>query len=370
MPSGRHVSVVHRFPSSHVSPGLHLTHPAMGSLWPVQPVVASHALSTVHGSWSSQSEGKGRPDTQTPPRQVSRPLQSVMSSQGLPSSGVLWQRPLSHTSAVHGFPSSHAGLGPFGLHGFCTQSPFGVVGSQIFPGPQSFSAPCWQPLLASQVSGPSVQGFWSSQETPRCWQPAAGTHESVVHTFKSSQSFAPPPRHPAPRQVSPVVQRLPSSHVVPSCSGSFWHPYTGLQASDVQVLPSSQVARAGRRQWGSQPSQSAGLPSSHSSGNSGGAPLPHAGQGTRQPSGTSARVVGSRPVHSGRTKPAGHGARGGLMILAPAVCGGVLEHAVLVPVWRVVRTAPLTVIPLRPITRLAAGTPPASVLSTPPVIVT
>src|SRR5439155_75999 len=168
------------------------------------------------------------------------------------------------------------------------------------------------------------------------------------------QSFAPPPRHPAPRQVSPVVQRLPSSHVVPSCSGSFWHPYTGLQASDVQVLPSSQVARAGRRQWGSQPSQSAVLPSSHSSGNSGGAPLPHAGQGTRQPSGTSARVVGSRPVHSGRTKPAGHGARGGLMILAPAVCGGVLEHAVLVPVWRVVRTAPLTVIPLRPITSPAA----------------
>ncbi|TMA69022.1 MAG: hypothetical protein E6J68_02365 [Deltaproteobacteria bacterium] len=159
----------------------------------MQPVVASHALSTVHGSWSSQSAGKGGPDTQTPPRQVSRPLQSVVSSQALPSSGVLWQRPPSHTSAVHGFPSSHAGLGPFGLHGFCTQSPFGVVGSHTFPRPQSFSVPCWQPRLASQVSGPRVQGLWSSQEIASCVHPVAGTHESALHTFRSSHWVALPP---------------------------------------------------------------------------------------------------------------------------------------------------------------------------------
>src|SRR5439155_26294105 len=137
-------------------------------------------------------------------------------------------------------------------------------------------------------------------------------------------------------------------------SGSFWQPYTGSQPSDVQALPSAQVGRPGRRQWGSQPSQSAMLPSSHSSGNSE-RPLPHAGQGTRQPFGTSARVVGSRPVQGGRTQPVGmhrplpappggsqsasrvqlvpmspavhtrHGPRAGLMILAPSVWGRVLE---------------------------------------------
>src|SRR5204862_545001 len=94
---------------------------------------------------------------------------------------------------------------------------------------------CAQPLAGTQVS--SVHGFESSQlgaELPThappeqvspvvqalpslqeavlfaCAQPLAGTHESSVHGFESSQFGAAPPMQAPPEHVSPVVQALPS----------------------------------------------------------------------------------------------------------------------------------------------------------------
>src|SRR5437870_9804792 len=44
-----------------------------------------------------------------------------------------------------------------------------------------------------------------------CTQPVAGSHESMVQTFPSSQLRAGPPVHRPFEQASPVVQALPSS---------------------------------------------------------------------------------------------------------------------------------------------------------------
>src|SRR5207244_10752266 len=58
-----------------------------------------------------------------------------------------------------------------------------------------------------------VQALPSSHGTVlgACTQPVAGSHESVVHTFPSSQLRAGPPVHRPFEQVSPVVHALPSS---------------------------------------------------------------------------------------------------------------------------------------------------------------
>src|SRR5439155_24612025 len=87
-----------------------------------------------------------------------------------------------------------------------------------------------------------VQALPSSHGTVlgACTQPVAGSHESVVHTFPSSQLRAGPPVHRPLEQVSPVVHALPSSQarVFAACT----HPTAGSQESVVQTLPSSQAS--------------------------------------------------------------------------------------------------------------------------------
>jgi hypothetical protein len=117
----------------------------------------------------------------------------------------------------------------------------------------------------------------SSHEIPFgrsvCWQPLAGLQESMVHGFVSSQSGSVPPVQMPEMHVSTPLQAFPSEHEVPFPSTVFWHapptqasavhgfaslqsplplhgwqprigawvhPLTGLQASVVQALPSSQ----------------------------------------------------------------------------------------------------------------------------------
>jgi hypothetical protein len=86
-----------------------------------------------------------------------------------------------------------------------------------------------------------VQAFPSSQDAVLfvCTHPDAGSHESSVQGFASSQSSAAPPTQVPPPQVSFVVQALPSSHaaVLLKCT----QPVAGLQVSSVQPLPSSQL---------------------------------------------------------------------------------------------------------------------------------
>jgi hypothetical protein len=85
----------------------------------------------------------------------------------------------------------------------------------------------------------SVQGFPSSQAAASPWtQPVAGSHESSVQALPSSQLGAAPPTQAPPEHVSPVVQAFPSSQVA---ALSVWtQPVAGLQESSVQALASSQ----------------------------------------------------------------------------------------------------------------------------------
>src|SRR5437870_4991687 len=85
-----------------------------------------------------------------------------------------------------------------------------------------------------------VQALPSSHGTVlgACTQPVAGSHESVVHTFPSSQLRAGPPVHRPFEQVSPVVHALPSSQA--SVFGAWTQPLPESQESSVQGLPSSQ----------------------------------------------------------------------------------------------------------------------------------
>jgi hypothetical protein len=50
-----------------------------------------------------------------------------------------------------------------------------------------------------------------------------------------------PAQTPAAVQASPVVQTLPSLHIVPAATGVFWQPVRMSQLSAVQGLPSSQL---------------------------------------------------------------------------------------------------------------------------------
>src|SRR5262245_31742748 len=80
------------------------------------------------------------------------------------------------------------------------------------PVPSRGSRTCRQPATGSQVS--IVQGSLSSQlsGTPGSQVPVDALHVSLpLQTLPSSQTTAAPP-HVPPRQTSPVVHALPSSH--------------------------------------------------------------------------------------------------------------------------------------------------------------
>src|SRR5881397_2508642 len=118
-----------------------------------------------------------------------------------------------------------------------------------------------------------VQALPSSHGTVlgACTQPVAGSHESVVQTFPSSQPRAGPPVHRPFEQVSPVagsqessVQTLPSSQ----CRDWPMHLPPPQASPVVQALPSSHGAVFGvwtQPLFGSQESSVQGLSSSQSS---------------------------------------------------------------------------------------------------------
>jgi len=123
------------------------------------------------------------------------------------------------------------------ITGPVVQSP--VAGTQDCPTGQLTAEPLQIPPAHTS---PVVQRLPSLQALAlfACAQPLAGTHESVVHTFESSQFVAPPGWQLPPLQTSPVVQALPSLHaaVLFTCV----QPLAGTQESVVQTFESSQFS--------------------------------------------------------------------------------------------------------------------------------
>jgi hypothetical protein len=102
-------------------------------------------------------------------------------------------------------------------------------------------APAWQ------VSAP-LQAFPSLQPVPLAtsvfWQPLAASHESVVQGLPSLQLSGGPGVQVPVWQVSVPLQALPSPQDVPFVTLTFRHPSVASQESAVQGLPSSQLGIA------------------------------------------------------------------------------------------------------------------------------
>ncbi len=94
-----------------------------------------------------------------------------------------------------------------------------------------------------QVSA-SVQKLPSSHVVPSArfalTQPEAGSQLSAVHWLESSQLGGGPPMQKPLTQESAVVQALKSSQAVPSNTGVLAHPVRASQMSTVHWLPSLQ----------------------------------------------------------------------------------------------------------------------------------
>src|SRR5205814_2245836 len=122
-----------------------------------------------------------------------------------------WRQPCSGSqrSSVQRFSSSQFGAGP------PTQEP----------------AEQWSAV---------VQALPSSRSAVLCvWtEPRAGSQESSVQTFPSSHLGAAPPTHEPAEQRSAVVHALPSSQL--AVLSAWTQPCAGSQESSVQTFPSSQ----------------------------------------------------------------------------------------------------------------------------------
>jgi hypothetical protein len=155
------LSAVQGLPSSH--PPVHDPHDPLGTC--SQPSNWSQE-SCVQELPSSQLSGV--PGWQTPPEQVSFPLQTLLSLHDVPSgTAACWQPAAgSHESTVQGLPSS--------------QLSAGVTVWQLPSVPQA-STPL-QTLLSLHVSaaGLHIHVYW-------CSQPATGSQLSAVHPLLSSQ---------------------------------------------------------------------------------------------------------------------------------------------------------------------------------------
>src|SRR5215831_17573160 len=125
------------------------------------------------------------PGAQTPPWQVSEPLQTLVSAHDVPfATGACWQPVIgSHVSAVQGLLSTQLSGGPG------VQTPA-----------RQLSAPLQ--TVASRHGEPS--------DAFVCWQPATGSHASVVHLLPSSQLRAVPGVQTPPWQVSSPLQTVAS----------------------------------------------------------------------------------------------------------------------------------------------------------------
>jgi hypothetical protein len=191
---GSHESSVQRLSSSHPGAGPPTHTPLAQASDVVQASPSSQGF--VLGAWThpvagshessvqtfASSHSGGGPPAHSPPAQASEVVQALPSSQGAVLS--VWTQPSAglHESSVQPFASSHSGAGP------PTHSPPAHVSAVV------------QALASSQGA---VFAVWT--------HPVAGSHESSVQTFASSQSAAGPPAHTPPEQASAVVQRLPSS---------------------------------------------------------------------------------------------------------------------------------------------------------------
>src|SRR3989442_1201112 len=130
----------------------------------VQPVIGSQA------SIPLPLQVGGVPGVQTPDWQVSSPLQTLLSTHGVPfATGGRWQPAMgSQVSMVHGFPSLQLSAMP------CVQLPFWHVSLPLH-------------TLASLHEVPFG--------TTVCLQPATGSQVSVVHGLASAQVSAVPAVH-------------------------------------------------------------------------------------------------------------------------------------------------------------------------------
>jgi hypothetical protein len=155
----------------------------------------------------------GGPPTQTPPLQVSAVVQALPSLQAAVLLALTQPVAGSHESVVQRFPSSQFGGGP------PTQTP------ALQPSPTVQASPSLQAAVLLALT-----------------QPVAGSHESVVQTLPSSQLASGPATQMPPPHVSAAVQALPSSQAAVLLA--LTHPVAGSQESSVHRFPSSQFGGA------------------------------------------------------------------------------------------------------------------------------
>ena len=212
-PKGSQLSLVQTFPSSQ------LTAPPPAHLPPAHASLTVQALPSVHGvelfAWtqpflasqasSVQALPSSQPVTlplrQTPPLQLSPLVHALPSSQVLPTpAGLNAHLPSTHASSVQVFWSLQS---------------LSVLHAQL-------GAPLHLPL--AQMS-PEVQAFPSSQLAAlgELTQPKPGKHASSVQGLLSVQLRLAPPLHAPAKQLSPLVQSLPSVQVMPSAAATKAH---------------------------------------------------------------------------------------------------------------------------------------------------
>jgi len=145
----------------------------------------------------------------------------------MPASPFGAQTPAVHTPVEHGVPSGFAGFEhipliashvPASWHSSIAVHTTGVP----VQAPAVHVSPCVQALPSLQVVPLASGGYehtpLTGLQAPAAWQGPGGAHPTVT----------PPWQTPA-RQVSPVVHRLPSLHMVPSGAVGFEHvPFAGL----------------------------------------------------------------------------------------------------------------------------------------------
>jgi hypothetical protein len=177
----------------------------------VHPIAGSHA-SSVQTFVSSQTSGA--PGVQAPEAQRSPSVQAFASSQGAVFGVLVQPTKSTQESSVQTFASLHW---------------------RRTPPPAQIPSEHWSTV---------VQGFVSSQGVPfgmGAWMhPVRAPQTSAVQVFVSLQFLGPPGAQEPAWQLSPSVQRFPSSQVVPFATGAFTHPVAGSQESPVQTFESLQ----------------------------------------------------------------------------------------------------------------------------------
>jgi hypothetical protein len=176
-----------------------------------QPLAGWH-VSMVQALPSSQVSGV---PVQTPPWQISLPVQTLPSLHDVPSGAGVFEHPEagSQASVVHALASLQLSAAP-ALH-----------------------TPLWQ-VSSPLHTSPSVQGVPFRSGVWR--QPRTGWQLSVVQTLASLQLGGVPAVHTPLWQVSVPLQTSASAQETPLGSGGFPHT-PAVHTSPVHGLPSAQV---------------------------------------------------------------------------------------------------------------------------------